>query len=66
MDSIFPIKVGGEMEENKKNFVEKFRGLPTERKAMIAETAVVVISWLAKKAAQKYQQRKQSKKDESM
>lgn len=54
------------MEENKKNFVEKFRGLPTERKAMIAETAVVVISWLAKKAAQKYQQRKQSKRDESM
>jgi hypothetical protein len=47
--------------DNKHNFVAKFRKLPTERKVMIAETAVAVIGWLAKKAIQTYQHRKSKK-----
>jgi hypothetical protein len=54
------------MGEKKKDIVEKFRELPTERKAMIAETALLAIRWLAKKAVKTYQQRKQKKQDESV
>ncbi|WP_028777446.1 hypothetical protein [Shimazuella kribbensis] len=46
---------------NKNNLVTMFKKLPVERKAMIAETAVVAISWLAKKAVQSYQNRKNKK-----
>jgi hypothetical protein len=49
--------------DNKNNLVSMFRKLPTERKAMIAETAVVVIGWLAKKAVMSYQNRKKKKQE---
>jgi hypothetical protein len=55
-------KVGHHM-DNKNNLVAMFRKLPTERKAMIAETAVVVIGWLAKKAVHTYQNRKKKKQE---
>lgn len=58
--SRIPEKVGYEM-DNKDNFITQFKKLPMERKAMIAETAVVVIGWIAKKAIHYYQNRKKRK-----
>jgi hypothetical protein len=49
------------MNNNKDNLVTMFKKLPVERKAMIAETAVIAISWIAKKAIQSYQNRKNKK-----
>jgi hypothetical protein len=47
--------------DNKNNLITQFKKLPMERKAMIAETAVVVIGWVAKKAIHYYQHRKKKK-----
>jgi hypothetical protein len=47
--------------DNKNNFITQFKKLPIERKAMIAETAVVVMGWIAKKAIHYYQHRKKKK-----